>query len=809
MKNQFFSALANMMIVFVLFSFGNTISAQSTQAFYYHYDQKVMLNENPAQCVVAFSGEVTMENVQQLVQQIKGLKASTLYGPMRICRFELTGADTWAGINKRLLAIPGVHAVYPVYSTPEQKEIVMSSQIILQSRNAEKHQETLRKCKDIGLEVAETINMGESVPPFLVCETPRGRNPLDYANQMQQSGLTLFAHPNFAIHCRNSSTPNDPQYGSQWFLNQSSDKDIDAPEAWDMTKGSSSVVVAVIDGHGYELNHPDMIGKFVSPYDAVNDDNNPAPENQYANHGMPCAGLVGANTNNSTGVAGAGYNVKVLPIMIGFNTDSKGIFATDNIILSRAANRVISTAGVVAVSNSWATNIYYSSWEQAYSLMESNSRGGLGAAILASTGNDSINTIVYPSAYPFVVGIGASDYNDLRAPFSNFGNMLDVVAPGVNTLTIDRIGNAGYSNNDYMYFLGTSAACPIAAGVCGLIASVNPALEGWEIAEVLQYTAEKVGGYNYSVIPGKISTWNNEMGHGRINACRAVGLMFKPTVTISNITSNAALISWTSVGCAQSYAVSYRPTESNDWITVNVSTNSITLSNLQCYKDYAVKVRPDFSGDVQGTVSNTEYFTTLCGPPTNLTNVSVNATSATVSWTAAPCAFMYNVTISGPGLYQNFWTAATDMTFNNLQPSKPYVWRVRTVCTQWGAPTSGFVFKAFTTPAALTGGDEEGSDDREASASESKATYPSPVLYAPYPNPSNDFVTITYDLPENDFVRIDISNSNGEIVKSILSEDKDAGNWSEQVNVGGWAPGIYMVRLQTNQTIQSQRISVL
>lgn len=811
MKNLFFSTINVLIAVLIFISFGNRVQAQSAQAFYYHYDRKVMLNEVPAQCVVAFSEIVTSDKAQQLALKVQGLTVIEVYGPMRICRYGLAGGETWASVSGKLLAVPGVHAVYPVYTTPERQEIVMSGQIILQARNQQQEVEILRKCKDLGLEVAETINMGKSVSPFLVCETPHGRNPLEFANNMQASGLTVFAHPNFLIECRNASVPNDPQFGSQWFLNQSSDKDIDAPEAWDITQGSSSVVVAVIDGHGYDLNHTDMTGKFVSPYDAVNDDNDPSPENQYANHGTPCAGLIGANTNNGTGVAGIGYNVKVLPIVIGFNANSAGIFSTNCEIIARAASRVINTAGVAAVSNSWSTSTYHAAWEQSYSAMESNSRSGLGAVVLASAGNSGINTTVYPCAFPFVVGVGASDGNDQRAPVSNYGNMLNVVAPGVNNLTTDRTGNAGYNAGDYTYFNHTSAACPLAAGVCGLIASVNSAWEGWEIAEILGYTADKVGGYTYSVVPGKISTWNVEMGYGRINAFEAVRLSAKPAAGVSNITSSSALVSWNTINGVSNYTVMYRQTQDNSWITLNVTATSVVLSGLECYKAHEVKVRANFPSGAQGVFSDVIPFSTPCGAPANLTNDNVAPTSATVSWTASPCAYLYNVIITGPGLYKNFWTAGTTTTFSNLQPSTTYLWRIRTICTSSGSVASGFVTKSFTTPAALPGGHETGNDDRDAASPEGplEVKYEEVTLRIPYPNPSYDFVTIPYILPEKDVVRIELFDSTGEIVRSILSVEKDAGAYSEQVDVGDLTPGVYMVYLHTNRTARCQRIIVL
>ncbi|MDQ3292774.1 MAG: GEVED domain-containing protein, partial [Bacteroidota bacterium] len=320
--------------------------------------------------------------------------------------------------------------------------------------------------------------------------------------------------------------PNDIFYPSQWFLSQDSDADIDAPEAWDITAGSSSAVVAVMDGHGYDVAHPDLAEKIVNPYNAVNDNNSPLPENEFANHGTPCAGIIAASTNNRTGIASVGNNIKVMPVVIGFNTTEKGSWSTNTATIARAAAKIISSPGVVAVSNSYSfgTSNFAASVETSFSAMCYNTRGGLGAVLLASTGNDNINSpIVYPANYDFVVGVGASNINDKKASFSNYGSYVDIVAPGTSIITTDRSGLPGMANDDYIFFEGTSAACPVAAGIVGLIASLRPEYGVSQYTIALLKSAEKVGGYEYLTLAGHpYGTWNNEMGYGRVNASRAL-----------------------------------------------------------------------------------------------------------------------------------------------------------------------------------------------------------------------------------------------------------------------------------------------
>jgi len=365
----------------------------------------------------------------------------------------------------------------------------------------------------------------------------RGKEIFQEIHTLEASRLFEFVEPDMIGTGKSDVIPNDPYFGSQWFLNQSNDKDIDAPEAWDITIGLSSVRVAVIDGNGFDLSHTELSGRFFAPYDAVNNNSNPYPENEYSNHGTPCAGLVAARTNNATGVAGVGHNILFVPVRMGYDATSDGGFFTSASIMVAACSHVTGVTGVAAVSNSYSLGSWAnsnSSVRNAFANMRSQSRSGFGAVILASSGNNSNSPVnPAPAGYPLVIAVGASDQNDNQASFSNYGDSLDLVAPGVNTYTVDRTGSYGYDSGNYTYFNGTSAACPIAAAVVGLMASANTSLMGGQLATYLQQSCEKVGGYSYVSTSGRPhGTWNNRMGYGRINARAAVCLAAGPSVCV-------------------------------------------------------------------------------------------------------------------------------------------------------------------------------------------------------------------------------------------------------------------------------------
>jgi len=693
-----------------LFSFriAAPVRAQSRQAFYYYFDQKISLSEVPGAVMITFSNERGFRSESlptELESSETGLAEPNFHGPIHACRYQTAGQHMTAALRARLQTDERIHNIAPVYRNAEGDELLVADRIILRAKEASWETMLLNRCGELGLELSEVLDLGGETDVF-VFKTPRFANPIDLGNQLQETGLAVFAHADFSRQARSHHTPNDPNHGSQWFLHQSSDRDIDAREAWDITKGNSSVVVAVVDGSGYDMSHEDMTGKYIAAYDAVNNDNDPSPENQYANHGTPCAGLVGANTNNSKGVASIGYAVKVLPIVIGYNSNSNNGFQTSSEIITRAAQRIIQTAGVVAVSNSWGGGGYFAAEEQAYNAMRTNSRSGKGAVVLASTGNDGQNKSQRPANYSGVIGVGSSNESDYRTASSNYGDILKVMVPGNNTLAPDRSGYAGYASGNYYSFGGTSAACPIAAGVVGLIASVNTNLTGAQLAEILQTTTEKVGGYSYSNQSSKpLGTWNVEMGYGRINALNAVRRAAKPTLTVSAISGGSATANWNAINGATNYSLRYKLTSASTWTTVTVSGTSRNITGLSGSSIYHAQVVANFgSTSVQGEWSDLRNFGSgggggTCNVPTSLTSFSVAQTTATLDWadvSGASGGYQVRLRASGASTWIDLGTTSnSQMGVIYMTPGTTYEWQVRTICS--GSTTSNYASSAWVT----------------------------------------------------------------------------------------------------------------
>ncbi|MEK7636891.1 MAG: S8 family serine peptidase, partial [Patescibacteria group bacterium] len=270
-------------------------------------------------------------------------------------------------------------------------------------------------------------------PQNIALLTSRTKTTVALTHQFQNDPAVEYVEPNY-IYSATVTTPNDASYGSLWGLNNTgqtvngvagtADADIDAPEAWDLSTGSTAVVVAVLDT-GIAINHPDLAGNLVAGYDFVNSDSTPEDLND---HGTHVAGTISAIGNNATGVVGVNWNVKIMPLRV-LGADGSGSTAN------------IATAVTYAAQNG-AHIINMSLGGTGYSQTFYDAIAGartLGVLVVVAAGNSTNNndggTHFYPSDYDLdnIISVAATDQNDALASFSNYGTTsVDVAAPGVN-----------------------------------------------------------------------------------------------------------------------------------------------------------------------------------------------------------------------------------------------------------------------------------------------------------------------------------------------------------------------------------------
>lgn len=328
---------------------------------------------------------------------------------------------------------------------------------------------------------------------------PPGGSVKGLVNKYANNPDVDYAEPNYILE--NFFVPDDTYYSHQWALTK-----IQAPQAWALAKGSSSVVIAIIDS-GIDYNHPDLKGKIVSPYNSVIDSSSLSSVLDDMGHGTHVAGIAAATINNGMGIAGVGGDISIMPIKAG----NGGNF-TSNALANAIYYAVDNGARVI--------NMSLGGYDSSYTVQDAvDYAWSQNVVVVAASGNDATNNPAYPAAYSSVISVAATTQSDDDAQFSNWGDWIETSAPGVNVFsTTPTYSNPSYSSN-YSYATGTSMASPIVAGLAALTLSAQPTLTNNEIRELISINADDIGepGYDYYT------------GYGRVNAYRTLTAAMAPT----------------------------------------------------------------------------------------------------------------------------------------------------------------------------------------------------------------------------------------------------------------------------------------
>lgn len=308
-----------------------------------------------------------------------------------------------------------------------------------------------------------------------------------------------FAEPDYVASI--VLTPNDTYYaGYQWNLPK-----VNAPAAWDTTTGSPSVTIAVVDS-GVQANHPDLAGRVLAGYDFVNNDSDASDDN---GHGTGVSGVAAAQGNDGIGVAGAAWNVAILPVKT-MNSSGSGSYSAIANGITYAADR-----GAKIINLSLSGSSSSSTLKSAVSYAWNK-----GALIIAAAGNNGSSATVYPAAYPNVIAVSATTSSDTLASFSSYGSFVDLSAPGQD-ITMPWI------NSGYVTTSGTSFSSPLTAGVAALALSRNPALSNAQLAALLTANTDDLGAPGYDIY----------FGSGRLNAAKVVAAAVPAADTTSPVTA--------------------------------------------------------------------------------------------------------------------------------------------------------------------------------------------------------------------------------------------------------------------------------
>ena len=381
--------------------------------------------------------------------------------------------------------------------------------------------------------------------PFLVLNTPifertyklEFQDPSQVYNLMKElKRLDFVEYAERVELLRIALTPNDPAIAQNqaYHLNN-----IQAFDAWDIHTGGNAVVAIVDDA--VRINHVDLspnawvnTGEIpnngqdddgngyvddINGYDVADNDNNPNPPASAADfnfsHGTHCAGIACGATNNGTGIASIGFNNKIMAVKC-TSDGGNAQFVEEG--YAGVAYAMASGADVISMSwgGSGSSNTAQNVFTQAHNL---------GITLVAAAGNDNVSTVFYPAGYNFVISVASSAQNDQKSSFSNFGAWIDITAPGSAIISTVATTSSSYQSYD-----GTSMACPMVAGLCGLLKSFDGSLSPDDIEGCLDNGADNIDQQNPSYL--------SQLGAGRINAFNTLQCSTPENPPIANFTAS-------------------------------------------------------------------------------------------------------------------------------------------------------------------------------------------------------------------------------------------------------------------------------
>src|SRR6185503_6850448 len=540
-----------------------TAAQDDRNAYYWNNGERVGVVVAPSSVALRFSVEPSADLIASIARE-QGLEPSPnqLYASLRRDRVVVYAVPGGAQVDNRYVAglqdrlrrsgAP-VADVARVVTNARGAVASMPQTLSVGFIDGISGLEDLRGLDDVvvrSISVVRILNDQPRVISYRV-NSDSDRTALEIANAVYEyrdnSGrrLVTYAVPTLRFPGELRTIPNQPQhpdddlYSGQWHLNSASKADVDAPEAWDYTRGAVSgpaatgcgaaerIRIAVLDD-GVDTGHPDLIQN-ISPgkdYTTLTPGPNANPTDVNDRHGTQVAGVIAACGNNGIGVSGICQLCEIVPIKINPSNvdenvaalyDSKSVFGAD------------------LVSNSWGRELT-DDLRMALDVITGANSGGSGIPVFFAVSNvvtaDDCATDI--SGAESVIAISGSSAADLAGSVASSGNCVDLVAPTASNddfdgliVTTDLRTTGAEAESEYTAgFGGTSSATALAAGIAGLVLSLNPDLTAEDVRNILKHTAEKIGtvgtGYN-------AEGFSPKAGYGRVNAHRAV----VPVVKIS------------------------------------------------------------------------------------------------------------------------------------------------------------------------------------------------------------------------------------------------------------------------------------
>ncbi|RNI29250.1 S8/S53 family peptidase [Rufibacter latericius] len=407
--------------------------------------------------------------------------------------------------------------------------------------------------------------------------------------QLLETGLVEYVEPLYQYEPLH--VPNDPKAdsvsGSQKYL-----KKIGAFQAWDVTKGDTTVVIGILDT-GVRLTHEDLKNKinynYADPIDGIDNDGDGFKDNfrgwdmadgdndptaDANGHGTFVTGIAAAQANNGVGMAGVGYNAKFLPIKVFASTPTGSFKGYEALVY--AADQ-----GCKVINLSWGGASFASAFEQDvinYAVLDKD------VVIVAAAGNTNAELDFYPASYQNVISVAALDQNDIKGGSHTYSYNIDLGALGIGVFSTGNANDTNYGNGT-----GSSYASPMVAGAAALLRSHFPDLSALQIGERLRVTADDI----YSLAGN--ASFKEKLGTGRLNVYKALTAEtpFSVRLTSWDLLSSSELGPGGEVSLVGKFVNYLSPISG---LTVSLTSSSPYLQVLQ----------GDFSAGSLGTMENTQ-----------------------------------------------------------------------------------------------------------------------------------------------------------------------------------------------------------
>ncbi|MBE9468661.1 MAG: S8 family peptidase [Bacteroidetes bacterium] len=465
-------------------------------------------------------------------------------------------------------------------------------------------------------------------------------------SQLKSNEIIEYAQPHYLPKLL--YTPNDLLNTNQYYLNT-----IHAFEAWDISKGDSTIVIGITDT-GVDIDHEDLINNIsynnkdlINGVDDDNDgftdnfrgwdlgenDNNPQVGDN--KHGVYVSGIAAAKTDNGTGISGVGFNTKFLPVKIS-NQNGELTMSYEGIIY--AADH-----GCSIINCSWGGTVkdQYGQDIVNYATFNKN------ALVIAAAGNSNNDDLIYPASFENVISVAGTDENDIKwtgtSSGSNYGIYVDICAPGMYIYTTDN-------NNNYIKtYWGTSFSAPIVAGCAAIAKSFYPDYTALQIGELLKASADKIDDKLGNIL------YQHKLGSGRVNLFKALSNTAQTSINFDNISytdnNDNEFVAGDTILITGIYT-SYLSQVSNTTVTLSCTSDNIEIINDNNYIDtlntletisnqnnpFAIKILPNINYDENivlrlnydyGNYQKIQYIDFYVNP--SFINIDTNNISTTIT----------------------------------------------------------------------------------------------------------------------------------------------------------------------------------